>query len=128
MKARVVLDASAALAAILGERGGEETLRQLSGAAISTANWTEVVERALSAGLPVEGLRGDFEGMGVRLVSLDADQAERAARLRQPTRAAGLSLAARICLALAIIEDLPVLTADRAWSDLDLGVEVRLVR
>lgn len=128
MKARVVLDASAALAAILGERGGEEALRQLSGAAMSTANWTEVVERAISAGLPVDGLRGDFEGMGVRFVSLDADQAERAARLRQPTRPAGLSLADRICLALAITEGLPVLTADRAWTDLDIGVEIRLVR
>ncbi|HEU4392072.1 MAG TPA: type II toxin-antitoxin system VapC family toxin [Solirubrobacterales bacterium] len=128
MKARVVLDASAALAALLDESGGEEALRQLSGAAMSTANWAEVVERAISAGLPAEGLRGDFEGMGVRLVPLDADQAECAARLRQPTRAAGLSLADRICLSLGLAEGLPVLTADRAWTDLDLGVEVRLVR
>ena len=128
MKARIVLDASAALAALLNERGGEETLGQLSGAAMSTANWAEVVEKGISAGLSVERLRGDFEGMGVRLVPFDTDQAESAARLRQPSRRAGLSLADRACLALAIAEGLPVLTADRAWTDLDLGVEVRLVR
>jgi ribonuclease VapC len=125
---RVVLDASAVLAAILGENGGEETLRQLSGAAISTANWAEVVERVISTGHPAEYLRGDFEGMGVRFVPLSAEQAERAARLRQPTRQAGLSLADRICLALAATEGLPALTADQAWTDLDIGVEVRLVR
>ncbi len=128
MGPRVVLDASAVLAAILDESGGEETLRHFSGAAISTANWAEVVEKVLSTGMAVERLRGDFEGMAARLVPLGAEQAERAARLRQPTRAAGLSLADRICLALAASEGLPALTADRAWTDLDVGVEVRLVR
>lgn len=116
------------LAAVLSESGGEETLQQLAGAAISTANWAEVVERVISTGLPAEHLRGDFEGMGVRLVPLGVEQAERAARMRQPTRRAGLSLADRICLALGAAEGLPVLTADRAWTDLDVGVEVRLVR
>ncbi len=90
-------------------------------------NWAEVVERAIAAGVAGESLRGDFEGMGVRIVPVDAEQAERAARLRRPTRSVGLSLADRICLALAAKEGVAVLTADRAWTNLDVDVEVRLI-
>jgi PIN domain nuclease of toxin-antitoxin system len=39
-----------------------------------------------------------------------------------------LSLADRACLALAERERLPVLTADRHWGSLDLGIDVRLIR
>jgi PIN domain nuclease of toxin-antitoxin system len=40
----------------------------------------------------------------------------------------GLSLADRACLALAKQRGLPVLTADRIWQTLDLGVAVVLIR
>jgi PIN domain nuclease of toxin-antitoxin system len=44
------------------------------------------------------------------------------------TRDRGLSLGDRACLALAMDLKLPVVTADRAWAALDLGVEIRQVR
>jgi ribonuclease VapC len=34
----------------------------------------------------------------------------------------------RCCLALAMVHALPVLTADRVWAQLDLGIEVELLR
>jgi len=40
----------------------------------------------------------------------------------------GLSLGDRACLALALREQAPVLTGDRAWSKVDVGVEVVLIR
>ncbi|MCU7905590.1 MAG: hypothetical protein KZQ76_06960 [Candidatus Thiodiazotropha sp. (ex Epidulcina cf. delphinae)] len=49
--------------------------------------------------------------------------AEIAAKLWEKTRRHGLSLADRACLALAIDQNHAVLTADRAWSKLGLGVE-----
>ena len=49
------------------------------------------------------------------------------ARLRPLTRAAGLSLG-MACLALGLRLGLPVLTTDREWQRLDLGVEVRTAR
>jgi PIN domain nuclease of toxin-antitoxin system len=44
------------------------------------------------------------------------------------TKAHGLSLADRACLALAKRLDLPVVTADRDWAGLDLGITVQLIR
>jgi PIN domain nuclease of toxin-antitoxin system len=44
------------------------------------------------------------------------------------TRSAGLSLADRACLALARRSDLPAVTADQAWSKVDVGATVTLIR
>jgi ribonuclease VapC len=40
----------------------------------------------------------------------------------------GLSIGDRSCLALAAEHDLPAVTADRAWSALDAGIEVVVIR
>lgn len=53
---------------------------------------------------------------------------EIAAYLWDKTRQFGLSLADRSCLALAIEKEADVLTADRAWTTLDLGGEIQLIR
>ena len=50
------------------------------------------------------------------------------ALLRPLTKASGLSLADRACLALAKRLDIPALTADRDWADLNLGITVQLIR
>jgi len=54
--------------------------------------------------------------------------AERTAELRSVTRQHGLSLGDRACLALALRAARPVLTADRAWENVGVGVEIHLLR
>ena len=51
-----------------------------------------------------------------------------AGRLRAVTRTEGLSLGDRACLATAILLGVAVLTSDRSWLRLDLGVPVRSLR
>ncbi len=50
------------------------------------------------------------------------------ADLRSATRAHGLSLGDRACLALARSAGLPVLTADREWRGVGLDMEIELIR
>jgi PIN domain nuclease of toxin-antitoxin system len=64
----------------------------------------------------------------VALVPFDISDAETTADLWARTRHLGLSLADRTCLALAARLGVPAVTADRAWLDLDLGIEVVCVR
>lgn len=123
-----VIDASAALAFVLDERGGEEVLERIDGAAISAVNWAEVVEKAMTANVDDRSLRRVFEGLGASVLPVDAEHAEHAARLREATRGLGLSLADRICFAVAAAHGAPVVTADRDWAKVDVGVEVQLIR
>jgi PIN domain nuclease of toxin-antitoxin system len=50
------------------------------------------------------------------------------AKLRPLTKALGLSLGDRTCLALAIERDCPAMTADRNWAKLNIGVPIQLIR
>lgn len=58
----------------------------------------------------------------------EAGQAIEAGRMEPYTRPFGLSLADRACLVLARGLNLPVLTADRAWSGVDVGVTIEMIR
>ena len=44
------------------------------------------------------------------------------------TRALGLSLGDRACLALAVALNAPVYTADRTWKKLKLGTRIHVIR
>lgn len=58
----------------------------------------------------------------------DLSQALLAGRFRLKTKARGLSLGDRACLALGRTLGLPVLTTDRDWRGVDVTVEVVLIR
>ena len=100
----------------------------LDRSAISAVNWSEVVQRLLRRGLALADVGPDLGALDLAVVPFDAEQAETAADLEAVTRAAGLSLADRACLALARIMDAPAFTADRLWEDVEVGVDIRVVR
>ena len=51
-----------------------------------------------------------------------------AGALREPTLEFGISLGDRACLALAIENGETILTADRIWERLSLGVGIEVIR
>jgi PIN domain nuclease of toxin-antitoxin system len=69
-----------------------------------------------------------IEGLALDVVAFDGELALRAGALRPSTRSRGLSLDDRACLASAQELGLPVVTADRTWRDLDIGIPIHVVR
>lgn len=126
--AKVVLDASAIVALLREEAGAEIVAQALDGARLCTVNLSEIVGKMVDLGFPADALGHAIAALAIQVVDADENLAWRAGALRPKTRAAGLSLGDRFCLALAQREGAPVLTANRAWADLDLDVEVVLIR
>lgn len=122
------IDASAMLAMLLGEPGGDRVEARLEGGLISTVNWSEVVQKAQDLGSSTVGLADELMGSGLAIVPFELDDAELAGSLWDRTHHLGLSLADRACLATALRRSSVAITADRAWSELDLGLEVEVIR
>ncbi len=122
------LDSSVVLAVMWGEAGAENAADQLRTGVISAVNYSETFGKLIDRGLTREAAETAIDALALRVVSFDEDQALAAGRLRETTRGAGLSLADRACLALAAAEGVPALTADRAWSRVDIGVEIEVIR
>ena len=116
------------LALINGEPGAEIVSRTLPGAVMSSVNLAEVISKLTDYGHSDSEIEGVVGGLALNVVPFDAAQARAVGILHRSTRAWGLSLADRACLALADALGGPVLTTDRIWAGLDIGVEVRLIR
>lgn len=123
---KAVLDASALLALLQDEPGAAVVAAELDGGAMSSLNWSEVLQKSLAHGVDVTGLRQDLQALGLAILPFDVDDAEQAARLSSP--GSGLSLADRACLALGLRHGVPVWTADRAWAERAPGGSVRVIR
>lgn len=129
MASEVVLDASVLLAIFKGERFQQEVLSVLEGAVMSATNFAEVLTKLIDLGMPHTSPR--VEAMLTlldRIEPFTEAQAQVAADLRNETRHAGLSLADRACLALALEIDAEVYTADRPWSRVHVGCKIHLIR
>jgi PIN domain nuclease of toxin-antitoxin system len=125
---RVVLDASALLVLLGAERGADVVAGALPGAAISAVNLSEVVAKLTERGMPDQEVRRALDGLGLEVQAFDREQAYLAGQLRAGTRSTGLSLGDRACLALGQRLGTPVLTADRRWQAVRVGVDVQVIR
>lgn len=125
---RVVLDASALLAAMQAEPGAAIVAQYLDGSAMSAVNLSEVVTALARRGIPTAKIAAALEPLHLDVRPFDLSDAHACGELARGTVLAGLSLGDRACLALARRLRRPALTADRAWGKLDVGVEVVLVR
>ena len=123
-----MLDASALMAVLREEPGAAAVEAVLDGAAVSTVNLSEVQAKLVERGTPAEIAWSWLVDLDLDVVDFDAPQAKVAGDLRALTRAHGISLGERACLALAQVRSLPVMTADRAWAGLEIGIEIRAVR
>lgn len=125
----VLLDASALLAAVNEEPGGERVAECLDDAAISAVNLAEVATKLREFGWRGTEVADLVVDLQLEVLPFDQQDALKTADLRGPTRTLGLSLGDRACLATAQRTGYRVLTADAAWSRTRLrGVRIEVVR
>jgi ribonuclease VapC len=125
---RYVLDASALLATLFDEAGGDAVDAILANCVISSVNYSEVVSKLIDRGVSNDEALAILAELDLTIAPFDRQQAEIAGRMRGATRAAGLSLGDRSCLALAAALTARAVTTDRAWAGIDVGVPVDVVR
>lgn len=135
-----VLDASALLAFLHRETGFQVVADHIKDGAVSAVNLSEVVARLADRGLAEQVIRQSLEEMSIAVIPFETEQAYTAGmsfrlcrvlrlnELRPETRSIGISLGDRACLALARQLGVPALTADRRWAELDVGIDVQVIR
>ncbi|MDR1118306.1 MAG: PIN domain-containing protein [Bifidobacteriaceae bacterium] len=122
-----VFDSSALLAYLRGEPGAALVEAALAaGGACGAANWSEVAQKIQQAGASWATAKAVLTSYPLRVEPVTAPDAEAAAGLW--AAAPNLSLADRLCLALANRLNAPALTADQAWGDARHGTRVDLIR
>jgi PIN domain nuclease of toxin-antitoxin system len=123
-----ILDASAMLALIFGERGAENVIPYAQGSQILAINFSEVVARVIAIDGNPRRAEISADRLEINIIPFDRTHASLTAEMLKKTSSIGASLADRACLAFAEQSGLPVLTADKDWSKLDLELDIRQIR
>ena len=107
-----VLDASAVLALLNQEMGADkvELALLLPATCMSSVQFAEVTAKLVMAGIPAVKIA--FES----------------ALLMPLAKPLGLSLGDRVCLATSLTVGLPALTADKIWLQLNMSINIELIR
>jgi ribonuclease VapC len=122
----VVLDASALIAMLKKEPGGDRVAEIIGDSKITAINYAEVISHFCHAGMPTIEVDAMLRPLPTVIVSADEKLARLAGHLRTMTSSAGLSLGDRFCLALAKMENLPAWTSDRKWQAISEAVQVEI--
>ena len=124
----MLLDASALLAYLHQEQGGLLIKPLLPIAFMSTVNWCEVVQKLRAKSIDDKAVAKKLTLLGLRFIPFNLEHADKAGELWQMTAPFGLSLGDRACLATGLVENMPVMTADKIWQKIPLPVDVQLIR
>lgn len=125
---KIVFDASAVLAIINDEIGGNEVMHHLKQGVMSTINFSEAIAVLGRANISISEARDLIGDLFSEIVLFDEEQACLAAEFKINSKKYGLSFGDCACLALAKVRGLAVLTADRGWKEINLGVNVVFIR
>lgn len=123
-----VLDASALLALLNQEPGKDRVEQVLPDSVVGAVNYCEAVGKLIDAGVPENEARNSVGLLNIEIIDFDENLAFLAASIRPSTRKLGLSLGDRSCLALGLARRATVVTTERNWSKLELGVKVEVIR
>lgn len=128
MAAKVVFDTSAILALVRAELGWDRAAAVFPTAVLCSVNAAEAYSKFAEWQLPRHE-QAKYEVMLHDIVvPFDNDLALRAGAFRMVTRQYGLSVGDRACLALAHRLRARVVTTDKIWANVQVGVEIEVIR
>ena len=127
--ASIVFDASAILALLRDEPGADVVAQYIGDGLISSVNFQEVIKGLLRREVPIDAALAMLDALHLDVRPHGRDDAIAAAKLYPATKDFGSGLGDRTCMALAIAEGLPVLTADQEWAKIKIpGLKLMLAR
>jgi ribonuclease VapC len=127
--ASVVFDASAILALLRDEPGADIVANHIGNGIISAVNFQEVIKELLRRGIPMEAALELLDALHLNIHPHGPQDAMAAAGLYLATKQYGSGLGDRTCMALAMTQGLPALTADQAWGKIVVaGLTVQIIR
>ena len=124
----VVLDASALMAFLHSEPGGDIVWEALSDAVISAVNYSEILKKAIERGKDAEQVASAIRRLSLVIIPFDEVHAAAAAELYLQAKPHGMSFADRACLSLGVMRRNTVLTAERDMRLVSLPIKVKLIR
>lgn len=125
---KFVFDASAVLAVINDEIGGKEITTYLKHSIMSAVNFSELVNCLARANISIHEARNIINDLLSEIIFFNEEQACLTAEFKIATKKYGFSLGDCACLALGKLHNVPVITADRVWKEVDLGLKIVLIR
>lgn len=125
---KYVIDASALLAMLWNEDGAKIVEDNIENSILSSVNLAEIYSKMSDRNIDINQAKQLLESLGFGIFNFDSNQALLCAKLRINTKEFGLSLGDRACMALAIQENLPIITADRIWLKVDIGLKIISIR
>lgn len=95
---------------------------------MSAVNASEALAKLSDRGAEMGWAERRIAQLAPTIFVFDQEIARLAGHMRAATRYSDISFGDRACLATGLRWSLPVITADRAWSEVELGVKVHQIR
>ena len=124
----IVLDSCALLAVLLNERGAANVISVLPDAVISAASLAEVLTKAQQRGIESEAACERIYAFGIGILPVESLHARVAAKFALAPRRLDLSLGDRLCMALAVVLGVELMTSDRGIAEFDTEIAIRSFR
>ena len=128
MNKKYIIDSSALLAALYNENSTFNFEEYLPYSIIHVVNLSEVIAVLLRDGMEESIARKVVLNNISDVMNSSVDEAALAANIRVGNKEYGISTGDSFCLAAAKMHKHPVITADRAWSKLDIGLDIIYIR
>lgn len=122
----ILFDSSVIIAILKSEEGYQSCEQIVNKGAISTVNWDEVAGFLKKNNAPEDIIRQTLAKYPLKILPYEESLVVPTGPLAVGCQQLGLSLGDRACLATAMAYNLPVLTANPFWKELEKELDITI--